>query len=110
MRKSHLLVAENAAGISDRVHSDPARYREVYRRMGERLSGFPGLWSLIAECALELERQHRQEWQDGWIETCWAIGDLILDLEEPIPARELVSRALQSQTQQQQSSTERKEH
>jgi hypothetical protein len=94
MKDEHLSVAENAAAISDQVHSQPAPYRELYDRLANKLSGFTGIWTLIAECAVELEKQHPQEWDGQWIETCWAIGDFILLLEEPAAARDLVSRAL----------------
>ena len=87
MKTKHLLIAENAAAISDHVHSDQSRYRELYDRLAEGLGGFPGIWNLIAECAIELERQHQNAWEDGWIETCWLIGDLILSLEEFRPVR-----------------------
>ena len=99
MKTKHLLIAENAAAISDQVHSDQSRYRELYDRLAERLGGFPGIWNLIAECAIELERQHQNAWEDGWIETCCLIGDLILSLEEFRPVTELVSTALKSQRQ-----------
>ena len=90
------LIAENAAAISDRVHSNPDQYHQLYGRMGESLGGFPGIWSLIADCALELDEQHPEEWEDGWIEACWAVGDLILAMETSTPVSELVGRAIHS--------------
>jgi hypothetical protein len=94
MKTKHLLIAENAAAISDRVHSDQSRYGKLYARLGQQLGGFPGIWNLIAECAIELERQHPDEWEDGWIETCWSIADLILSSDEIRPVAELVCTAL----------------
>jgi hypothetical protein len=97
MNNKIVSIAENAAAISDRVHSQPGEYRQFYDRTSSKLSGFTGIWSLIAECAVELEKQHQQEWDGDWSETCWAIGDLILSLQQPAHPEQLVSRALEMQ-------------
>ena len=101
-------VAENAAAISDQVHSNRDRYRRLYRRLGEKLGGFPGVWNFIAECALELARQHPGEWQDGWIEACWTIGDYILAMEDSTTAKELVGLALTSTSKPAKRKTQKK--
>jgi hypothetical protein len=99
MKNNYLLIAESSAAISDQVHSDQSKYKAFYNRLAQSLGGFPGIWNLIAECAIELERQHPDEWEDGWIECCSSIGDIILSLEESRPGAELVAAALRSQNQ-----------
>jgi len=99
MKTTELAIAENAAAISDRVHSDRSRYQQLYDAMAQRLSGFPGIWNLIAECALELEHQHPGPWDGEWIETCWAIGERILALEELQSATEIVAATLKERSE-----------
>ncbi len=95
MGSTLITTAESAAAISAGVHQDRAQYDALYDRVADALSGFPGIWNYIAECAIELERQH-PEWDGGdWIETCAEIAHLILQLDTVPPASELITQALE---------------
>lgn len=92
-----LLAAENAAAISDGVHSNHEGYNRFYAAFADGLSDFPGIWKYCAECGLELERQRPDaKHPDGWIEAVLEVQAVILESAdgEFIPAKLVVEKAL----------------
>jgi hypothetical protein len=92
-----ILVAENAAAISDGVHSNRAGYDRFYKAFCDDLSGFPGIWKYCAECGLELERQRPNDKNpDGWIEAIFEVQKAILQTADAnyMPPNIVVKKAL----------------
>ena len=54
-------VLEPSAGRGALLKAQSAKYREIYDRLAGKLGGFTGIWTLIAQCAIELAKQHPQE-------------------------------------------------
>jgi len=89
------FVAESAAAISDAVHFNHDAYNALYERVALEAGGFTGIWSFIADCAVDLEREHQTaEWCDGWIETCWDIAERILKMEPGDSSTAIVNAAV----------------
>jgi hypothetical protein len=92
-----LLVAENAAAISDGVHSNRKGYDRFYKAFCDAMSGFPGIWTYCAECGLELERQRpNAKNPDGWIEAVFEVQKAILQTADAnyLPPKIVVQKAL----------------
>jgi hypothetical protein len=88
MKPDLLSACTTAAAISANVHSDK-RYQKAYENSKEGIEGFPGIWTLIAEVAIEIEKREL-EWggEFEWIEFCDAAADEILkDLLGPVEAK-----------------------
>jgi len=89
------LVAESAAAISDAVHCDNDAYTQLYEHVALNAGGFTGIWNFIADCAVDLERDHHPAaWCDGWIETCWDIAERILKMEPGDSSTAIVNAAV----------------
>jgi hypothetical protein len=68
-------VVESAVALSENFHQDK-RYRWVYDTYGYDLGGFPGVYDLIIEAAMALEKAKpkSEEWGDDY--------DWILSVED----------------------------
>lgn len=89
-----LGLLETAAAISDGVHCNKEAYFKLHETIKDAVSGFPGIWILCAECALELDTRHNLK-EDDYIENCDSVALEILDLTQPDTAENIVTRALQ---------------
>ena len=76
--EQQLRLAETAANISDVVHSDQAKFSKLYDRVADEVSGFPGIYVLIAHYAVALEELGYED--ELWIKLCDRIGAEILKL------------------------------
>jgi hypothetical protein len=52
---AQLNVATTAVAIAECVYCNHEGYKALYDRIAGPLGGFPGIWDLIAQCAIALE-------------------------------------------------------
>lgn len=65
-----LADAETIVAVSATFHTAPD-YEEFYKKHGDTLSGFPGIWGLCAKMGIalaEAERSIMPDWDGQWID------------------------------------------
>lgn len=77
-RQERLL--ENTAAIAAEMHTGDHRFEKFYARYGERLGGFPGIWSLCVDMGEAFTAaEDTQDTQDDWIDSIVAFATHIHD-------------------------------
>lgn len=101
---THTEALRSCAGISAAISEvvfGSKEYDGLYRRIADNVGGFPGIWMIVADAAVEVFRReelHPEIWESMDLPTLSEkIGSAILQLDDaPADYESLVSKAMWS--------------